>query len=187
MQPVSVYGHHATLAPHALSIRTKMTLPSFWQPGRNCLGPVARCGGGTLPSERAGPGLPCRRRRFPQPDGNVKLEVYPSNDADFLAMMPLWSRRQDLPARRGAGPAARRGADLHPGAAAGALQPGAPHDINANHRFKRLERRHRLSEQSDAWMVQTSAAATRAVAGSGLTRIRDRLELSSGFSFRPLD
>jgi uncharacterized protein (DUF2141 family) len=151
-------------------------------------GPSLGVAAGRCRPNEPGPAFLVDAVGFRSREGNVKLEAYPSNDADFLgddatlvAAGKIFRRVEEAVPRQGAVLICIR--VPRPGPYSLVLLD----DVNANHRFNVSSDGIGFPNNPTLGWSKPSAAATRAVAGSGLTRIRIVLNYRQGFSFRPLD
>lgn len=119
--------------------------------------------------------------------GELKLEVYPSNDADFLAddnilimAKKTFRRAYLLLPKEGAVQLCIR----IPGP--GAYSVALLHDRNMNHRFNLSSDGIGFSNNPRLSFRPPSAAATRIIVSGGINRIRIILNYRRGLSFRPL-
>lgn len=119
--------------------------------------------------------------------GLLKLEVYPSNDGDFLGddnvlvMAGKIFRRVEMPTPQ------QGGIQIcirvpRPGPYSLSLL----HDRDSNHRFNVSSDGIGFSANPTLGWSKPSAAATRIIAGAGLTRTRIVINYRRGMSFRPL-
>ena len=119
--------------------------------------------------------------------GELKLEAYPANDKDFLAddnvliMAGKVFRRAYLPVPK-AGPVELCIRVPSPGAYSLALL----HDRNMNHRFNLSSDGIGFSNNPRLGFGRPSAAATRFIAGRGISRTAIILNYRRGFTFGPL-
>jgi uncharacterized protein (DUF2141 family) len=119
--------------------------------------------------------------------GRLKLEVYPSNDGDFLAddnvlvMAGKTFRRVDEPVPQ-RGPVQLCVRVPGPGAYSISLL----HDRDSNHRFGLSSDGLSFANNPRLGFSRPSAAATRVVAGAKLTSITILMNYRRGLFFRPL-
>lgn len=135
----------------------------------------------------SGPALLVEAQGLKDRTGNLKLEVYPSNDADFLAddnvllMAGKVFRRVEVPTPPAGVPLL---CIRLPGP--GAYSVVLLHDRNRNHKFNWTHDGIGFAGNPRLGWSKPKAAATRVQAGPGLTRVPVILNYRSGLGVAPL-
>ena len=143
---------------------------------------------GRCRATEAGPAILVDVRGLRDRQGLLKLEVYPSNDKDFLADDNVLINAGKV-FRRVEEPVPRDGAVrlCVRVPAPGAYSLSLLHDRDANRRFNLSSDGIGFPNNPRLGLSRPSAEATRVVAGPGLTTIDIVLNYRHGLSFRPLE